>query len=54
MHTYKIDWKDVVHGSYEIEASSSGEALEKFKSLLKKELYEKSTWDTDGKELKVK
>ena len=36
MHTYKIDWKDVVHGSYEIEASSSGEALEKFKSLLKK------------------
>ena len=54
MHTYKIDWKDVVHGSYEIEASSSGEALEKFKSLLKKELYEKSKWDTDGKELKVK
>ena len=54
MHTYKIDWKDVVHGSYEIEASSSGEALEKFKSLLKKELYEKSTWDTDGKKLKVK
>ena len=54
MHTYKIDWKDVVYGSYEIEASSSGEALEKFKSLLKKELYEKSTWDTDGKELKVK
>ena len=33
MHTYKIDWKDVVHGIYEIEASSIGDALEKFKSL---------------------
>ena len=33
MDKYKIDWKDVVHRSYEIEASNSGEALEKFKSL---------------------
>ena len=54
MHTLKIDWKDVVHGSFEIEASSSSEALEKFKSLSKDELYKKSNWDTDGKELKVK
>ena len=50
MHTYKIDWKDVVHGSFEIEASSSSEALEKFKSISKDELYKKSNWDTDGKE----
>ena len=42
MDTYKIDWKDVVHGSFEIEASSSDEALEKFKSLNKQELYKKS------------
>ena len=48
MHTYKIDWKDTVHGSFEIEA------LEKFKTLCKKELYAKSNWDSDGKELKVK
>ena len=54
MHTYKIDWKDVVHGSFEIEASSCGEALEKFKSLCRQELYAKSKWDTDGMELKVK
>ena len=54
MDTYKIDWKDVVHGSFEIEASSSSEALEKFKSISKGELYKKSNWDTDGKEVKVK
>ena len=54
MDTYKIDWKDVVHGSFEIEASSSSEALKKFKSLCKKELNAKSNWDSDGKELKVK
>ena len=54
MHTYKIDWKDTVHGSFEIEASSSSEALEKFKTLCKKELYAKSNWDSDGKDLKVK
>ena len=54
MDTYKIDWKDVVHGSFEIEASSSSEALEKFKSISKDELYKKSNWDTDGKEVKVK
>ena len=54
MDTYKIDWKDVVHGSFEIEASSSSEALEKFKSLSKDELYEKSKWDSDTTELKVK
>ena len=54
MDTYKIDWKDVIHGSFEIEASSSSDALEKFKSLSKDELYEKSNWDTDGKDLKVK
>ena len=41
MDTYKIDWKDVVHGSIEIEASSSSEALEKFKSISKDELYKK-------------
>ena len=54
MDTYKIDWKDVVHGSFEIEASSGSEALEKFKSISKDELYKKSNWDTDGKEVKVK
>lgn len=54
MDTYKIDWKDLIHGSLEIEASSSSEALEKFKSLSKEELFRKSLWDTDGKELKVK
>ena len=52
--TYTFDWKDVVHGSFEIEASSSSEALDKFKSLSKDELYKKSNWDTDGKEVKVK
>ena len=54
MDKYKIDWKDVIHGSFEIEASSSSEALDKFNSLSKDELYEKSKWDTDGKEIKVK
>ena len=54
MDTYKIDWKDMVHGCFEIEASSSSEALEKFKSLSKDELYEKSKWDSDTTELKVK
>ena len=44
----------IVHGSFEIEASSCGEALEKFKSLCRQELYAKSKWDTDGMELKVK
>ena len=54
MDTYKIDWKDMVHGSFEIEASSSSEALEKFKSLSKEELFKQSKWDTDRKELEVK
>ena len=54
MDTYKIDWKDMVHGSFDIEASSSSEALEKFKSLSKEELLKQSKWGSDGKELKVK
>ena len=54
MDKYKIDWKDVVHGSFEIRASSSSEALEKFKSLCRQELYAKSKWGSDGMGLKVK
>ena len=54
MDTYKIDWKDMVHGSFEIEASSSSEALEKFNSLSKEEIFKQSKCGTDGKEVKVK
>ena len=54
MDKYKIDWKDIVHGSFEIEASSSSDAIEKFKSLSKEELYKKSKWGTDGSEIKMK
>ena len=51
---YRIDWKDIVHGHFEVEASSSNEALEKFKSLSKKKLYKESNWNTDGTEIDVK
>ena len=54
MDTYKFDWKDVVHGSIEIKASNSAEAIEKFKKLSQKDLYNISEWDTDGKEIEIK
>ena len=54
MDTYKIDWKDNMHGNYEIKASNRTEALEKFKSLSHKELYNKSKWNSDGTEIQIK
>ena len=54
MNTYKIDWKDNMHGNYEIKASNRTEALEKFKSLSHKEFFNKSKWNSDETEIQIK
>ena len=38
---YRIDWKDIVHGHFEVEASSSNEALENL-NLFRKRNYIKN------------
>ena len=42
METYKIDWKDVVYGTIEIDASDGIEASELFNTLTDHELLEQS------------
>ena len=47
METYKIDWKDVVYGSIEIDAKNGLDAENKFMNMSLKELLEKSSTGSD-------
>ena len=47
MDTYKIDWKDVVYGTIEIDAKNGSDAENKLMSMSLKELLEKSSTGSD-------
>ena len=52
MDKYRVDWKDIVNGYIELEASNAKEALEKLRNMPINELYKNSNWNTDGIDLK--
>ena len=54
MDKYRVDWKDIVNGYIELEASNAKEALEKLRNMPINELYKNSNWNTDGINFKVK
>ena len=43
METYKIDWKDVVYGTIEVDAENGLDAENKLMNMSLKELLEKSS-----------
>ena len=47
METYKIDWKDVVYGTIEIDAENGLDAENKLMNMSLKELLEKSSTGSD-------
>ena len=47
MHTYKIDWKDVIYGTIEIEAKNGLDAENQLMNMTLKELLEKSSTGSD-------
>ena len=49
METYKIDWKDVVYGTIEIDAENGLDAENKLMNMSLKELLEKSKYVSDDK-----
>ena len=53
MDKYRVDWKDIVNGYIELEASNAKEALVKLRNMPKDELFKNSNWNTDGIDLKV-
>ena len=50
METYKIDWKDVVYGTIEIDAENGLDAENKLMNMSLKELLEKSS---TGSEIRI-
>ena len=47
METYKIDWKDVIYGSIEIDAENGLDAENQLMNMSLKELLEKSSTGSD-------
>ena len=47
MEKYKIDWKDLVYGTIEIDAENGSDAENKFMNMSLKELLEKSSTGSD-------
>ena len=47
MDTYKIDWKDVIYGSIEIDAKNGLDAENQLMNMSLKELLEKSSTGSD-------
>ena len=47
METYKIDWKDVIYGSIEIDAKNGLDAENQLMNMTLKELLEKSSTGSD-------
>ena len=48
METYKIDWKDVVYGTIEIDAENGLDAENKLINMSLKEILEKSSTGSDN------
>ena len=54
METYKIDWKDVVYGTIEIDAENGLDAENKLMNMSLKELLEKSSTGSDEIEREIR
>ena len=54
MEIYKFDWKDLVYGSIEIEAENGTAAEEKLMNMNIKQLINKSKFDTDKIDRKIR
>ena len=54
MDTYKIDWKDVVYGSIEIDAENGLDAENKFMNMSLKELLEKLSTGSDKADREIR
>ena len=54
MNNYKFDFREVIHGSIEIEAENGVQAEEKFMEMSIKDLLRFSQYASDGKERKIR
>ena len=54
MNAYKFDFKEVIHGSIEIEAEYGVEAEEKFMEMSLKDLLSQSQYASDGTEREIR
>ena len=54
MEKYKIDWKDLVYGTIEIDAENGSDAENKFMNMSLKELLEKSSTGSDEIEREIR
>ena len=54
MTKYGFDWKDVIHGSIEIEANCGKDAEEILMNMSLKDLLENSQFNSDKKEREIR
>ena len=54
MDTYKIDWKDVVYGSIEIDSENGLDAENKLMNMSLKELLDKSSTGSDKADREIR
>ena len=54
MDTYRFDFKEVIHGSLEIEAEHGIEAEQKFMDMSLRDLLKYSNHASDGTERKIR
>ena len=54
MTKYRFDWKDVIHGTIEIEAQCGNDAEEILMNMSLKDLLEKSKYNSDKSEREIR
>ena len=54
MDTYKIDWKDIVYGTIEIDAQNGLDAENKLMNMSLKELLDKSSTGSDRTDREIR
>ena len=54
METYKIDWKDVVYGTIEIDAENGLDAENKLMNMSLKDLLKNSQYNSDKNERDIR
>ena len=54
MTKYRFDWKDVIHGSIEIEANCGNDAEEILMNMSLRDLLKNSQYNSDKKEREIR
>ena len=54
MTVYRFDWKDVIHGTIEIEATCGNDAEEEFMNMSLKDLLKRSNYNSDKNEREIR